>query len=97
MNGGDDGPSSCRIHNGRGSGGQVGVHAPLEVEGELGVRPHVGIPMAGTARRPRDVELPINTVEPDLDAARLPGLPAPSGDIDHVALFQGLLHLVVHG
>jgi hypothetical protein len=38
MNGGDDRASSCLIQNRRGPGWEVGSHALLEVEGELGVR-----------------------------------------------------------
>ena len=35
-------------------------------------------------------------VEPYLDAAWLPSVPAPGGDVNHAALFQGVLYLLIH-
>jgi hypothetical protein len=76
MNGGNDRASSCLIQNGRCPGGQVGSNALLEVEGKLGLRQQVGVPVAGAARSSRHVDMPIDIVEPDLYAAGLPGFPA---------------------
>src|SRR6266567_3388264 len=63
MNGRDDRTSSGLIQNGRRPGGQVRVYALFEVEGELGVRQQVSIPVAASWRSPRDVHLPLNLVE----------------------------------
>ena len=87
MNGRDDRPSSGLIQNGRRPGGHVCVYALFEVEGELRVRQQVGIPGTASWRSPCDVHLPLNRVEPYLDAAWLPGVPAPGGDVNHAALF----------
>jgi hypothetical protein len=72
------------------------VEVLLEVEGELGVREQVRIPVAPAWRSPRDVDLPIDIVEPYLDAAPLAGRPALGGDINHAALFQSVLYLRIH-
>jgi len=77
MNGRDDRPSSGLIQNGCRPGGQVRVYALFEVEGELRVRQQVGIPGTASWRSPCDVHLPLNMVEPYLDAAWLPGVPTP--------------------
>src|SRR5438128_463358 len=66
------------------------------MEGELGMRQQVGIPVAASWGSPGDVHLSRNMVEPYLDAAGLPGFPAPGGDVDHAALFQGVLYLLIH-
>src|SRR5262245_50836404 len=86
MNGRDDRTASGLSQNGGGPGWQVCLDALFEVEGELGVCQQVGIPVAASWRSPRDVHLPLNMVEPYLDAAWLPGVPAPGGDVDHPAL-----------
>jgi hypothetical protein len=76
MGTGEDCPASGCIQDGRGSGGQVGRDALLEVKRELGVRQQIGIPVTAT-RRPGDIYLSINMVEPDLGATELAGLPPP--------------------
>ena len=73
MNGHDDRPSSDLIQNGRRPRRQVSLYALFEVEGELGVRQQVGIPGAAAWGSPRDIHLPLNIVEPYLDAASLSG------------------------
>jgi hypothetical protein len=70
MNGRDDRPPSGLIQNGRRPGGQVRLYALFEVGGELGVRQEVGIPGAASWGSPRDVDLPLDSMEPYLDAAR---------------------------
>src|SRR5262249_36318316 len=45
---------------------------------------------------PRDVHLPLNIMEPYLDAAWLSGVPTSGGDVNHTALFQGVLYLLIH-
>src|SRR6266487_1149379 len=96
MNGRDDRASSGLIQNGRRLGGQVDAYTLFEVEGELGVRQHVSIPVAASWGSPCDVHLPLNMVEPYLDAAWLPGVPALGGDVNHAALFQCELYLLIH-
>src|SRR5215475_12109707 len=88
MNGCDDRTSSGLIQHGCRPGGQVRLYALFEVEGELGVRLQVGIPVASSWGSPRDVHLPLNIMEPYLDAAWLSGVPTSGGDVNHTALFQ---------
>src|SRR2546422_6756527 len=96
MDGRDDCTSSGLIQHGRRPGGQVRLDALFEVEGELGVRQQVGIPVAASWGSPRDVHLPLNMVKPYLGAAWLPGVPAPGSDINHAALCQCELYLLIH-
>jgi hypothetical protein len=67
----------------------------LEVKGKLGVRQQVGIPIA-TSWRPRNVQTPLDMVEPDLCTAWLPGFPARGSDVDGAIACQGLLYRLVH-
>src|SRR5882672_385769 len=76
-------------------GGQVGVYALLEVKGKLGVCQQVGIPIA-TSWSPRNVQAPLDIVEPDLCTAGLPGFPARGSDVDGAIAFQGLFYRLVH-
>src|SRR3989441_66369 len=96
MNGCDERASLGLIQNGCRPGGQVRVYALFEVEGELRVRQQVGIPGTASWRSPCDVHLPLNMVEPYLNAAWLPGVPAPGGDVNHAALFQCVVYLLIH-
>jgi hypothetical protein len=95
MNAGDDRTASCRIQDGRGSGGQVGFHAPLEMERELGVRQHVGIPVT-PAWSPRNVYVSIDSVEPDLGAVELSGLPTASSNVDGTVACKDIFYPVVY-
>jgi len=61
----------------------------------LGVRQHVGIPVT-TAWGPREVDLSIDLMEPELGAVELAGFPTPGGDVDGPVVFQGVLYLIVH-
>src|SRR6266536_602763 len=96
MNGRDDRASSGLLQNGRRPGGQVRLYALFEVEGELGVRQQVGIPGTASWGSPRDGHLSLNMVEPYLDAAWLPGVPTYGGNVNHAALFHGVLYLLIH-
>ena len=78
-------------------GREVGRRGFLEVEGERRVRDQVGVPGTGSARRTGDVVLAVRSVEPDLDAAWLPGLPSGGGDVDDPVARERLRCLVVHG
>src|SRR3989442_15067363 len=88
MNGRDDRASSGLIQNGCRSGGQVRVYALFEVEGEVGVRQQIGIPVAASWGSPCNIHLPLNIMEPYLDATWLSGVPASGGDVNHAALCQ---------
>ncbi len=96
MNGGEDRAAPGLIQNRRRPGWQVRLHALLEVEGKLGVRQQVGIPVARSWRSPGDVQMPLDIVEPYLYATGLSGMLPPGGDVDKVVVFQGVLHLLVH-
>jgi hypothetical protein len=62
---------------------------------ELGVRQQVGIPVT-TAWSPRDVDVSIDIIEPELCAVELSGFPAPGGDVDISVAFQGVFYPLVH-
>jgi hypothetical protein len=96
MNSRDDRASAGLLQNRRRSGGQVRVYALFEVEGEVGVRQQIGIPVAASWGSPCEVHLPLNMVEPYLDATWLSGVPASGGDIDHAAFFQCVSYLLIH-
>ena len=96
MNGCDDRTSSGFVSNGRRPGGHIRLQPLLEVEDELGVCEEIRIPVAAARGSPRDVDLPLDLVESYLDAAGLSACPAPRSDVDHAALFQGVLYLCIH-
>jgi len=77
-------------------GGQVSGCGLLAVEGELRVREQVGVPGARPAGCAGDVVLVVHPVEPDLDAARLPGLPPGRGDVYDLVSGESARCLVVH-
>src|SRR2546426_692563 len=60
------------------------------------MRQQVGIPVAGPWWSPRDIQMPLDIVEPYLDATELPGFPSSGGNVDEVVMNQGVLHLLVH-
>jgi hypothetical protein len=96
MDGGEDGAASGLIQNGSCPGGKVYSYTLLEVERKLGMRQQVSIPVAGPRWSPRDIQMPLDIVEPYLDATGLPGFPSPGGNVDEVVMIQGVLHLLVH-
>src|SRR6266581_8639848 len=95
MDGGHDLAALRLIHDGSRPGRQVGAYALLEVQGKLGVHQQVSIPIA-TSWSPRNVQLPLDIVEPDLHTAGLPGFPARGSDVDGAIAFQGLFYRLVH-
>src|SRR6266508_226777 len=62
---------------------------------ELGVRQQVGIPVT-TAWSPRDVDVSIDMMEPELCALELSGFPAPGGDVDRTVACKGVFYPFVH-
>src|SRR5262245_2906390 len=95
MNGGHDLAALRLLQDGSGPGGQIGAYTLLKVKGKLGVRQQVGIPIA-TSWSPRNVQAPLDIVEPDLCTAELPGFPARGRDVDGAIAFQGLFYRFVH-
>src|SRR5262249_33442242 len=95
MNGGHDLAALRLIQDGSCPGGQVSAYALLEVKSKLGVRQQVGVPIA-TSWSPRNVQVPLDIVEPDLHPAGLPGFPARGSDVDSAVAFQGLFYGLVH-
>jgi hypothetical protein len=65
------------------------------MEGELGVRYHVCIPVTAPWS-PGNIHLSIDIVEPNLGAAELSGVPPPGGDVDDAVACQGVLDPFIH-
>src|SRR5437868_9818363 len=88
-------PPLIRILDDPSRGGKVRLRTPLDMEREPRVRIKVGEPAPPfRARRPADVDTPVDDVVDDLDAAGLPALPSGGGDIDHIPVREDSLHRV---
>src|SRR5581483_9595161 len=91
----DDLPALGRIGHEPRARRQVGPDALFQVEDELRVRREVGVPVPA-ARRPAQIEAPVDVVEPRLDPARLPALPPGGGDVDRSVSRERVLDGGVH-